>query len=69
MIVTFTPKTDFNGDFVITYRVTDKAGAWAENTITVTVAPVEDDPTAVNDTGISVAEEATVTIDVTGQRQ
>ncbi len=64
-IVTFTPKTDFNGDFVITYRVTDSADAWAENTITITVAPVEDDPTAVNDTGISVAEEATVTIDVT----
>lgn len=64
-IVTFTPKTNFNGAFVITYKVTDKANAYAQNTITITVAPVQDSPTAADDTGIVIAEEATVTIDVT----
>lgn len=64
-IVTFTPKTNFNGVFVITYRVTDKADVYAENTITVTVSPVQDSPTAADDTGITIAEEGTVTIDVT----
>ena len=47
-ILTYSPKTNFNGVFSITYRVTDFYGAFAENTITINVAPIQDSPTAEN---------------------
>ena len=48
-VITYTPQANWNGEFVITYRVTDKAELYDTATITITVNPVEDNPTAVND--------------------
>ncbi len=48
-VVTFTPNADFNGTSVFTYRVGDSSGVQSDGTVTVTVSPVNDAPTAVND--------------------
>ena len=61
--ITYTPQENWNGEFVITYRVTDDAGLFATNTITITVNPQDDNPTAVADTA-ETNEDAAVTIDV-----
>ncbi|MDA2895523.1 cadherin-like domain-containing protein, partial [Mycolicibacterium sp. BiH015] len=49
--ITFTPTTNYNGTASFTYKVKDTAGAISANSATVTlnVTPVNDPPTAVND--------------------
>ncbi|MEX1378355.1 MAG: Ig-like domain-containing protein, partial [Eubacteriales bacterium] len=42
--ITYTPQADWNGEFVITYRVTDDGGLFDTGTIIVTVNPVGDAP-------------------------
>ncbi|MCA9140285.1 MAG: tandem-95 repeat protein [Planctomycetales bacterium] len=49
-VVTFTPTLDFNGTSVFTYRAGDNSGAQDIATVTVTVTPVNDPPTGVDDT-------------------
>ena len=59
----YTPDADFFGEDTITYTVEDLDGNQATGTATVTVAPVNDAPVAVDDT--ATTDEATpVTIDV-----
>ncbi|MDD9893307.1 MAG: tandem-95 repeat protein, partial [Gammaproteobacteria bacterium] len=54
---------DFNGTATINYEATDGNGGFGAATVTVTVNPVNDDPTPVNDT-ISTPEDTPVTFDV-----
>ena len=54
--MTYTPAANYNGTFIITYRVTDSKNAWAENTITITVTPVGDTPVC-NTESLSVDED------------
>ena len=61
----FTPAENFNGEATISYTVADPAGNTDGASITVTVAPVNDPPDAVNDTA-TTDEEAPITIDVLG---
>lgn len=43
---TFAPNADFHGSDSFTYRATDPSGAFVEGTVTITVAAVNDAPTA-----------------------
>ncbi|WP_299692465.1 Ig-like domain-containing protein [uncultured Tateyamaria sp.] len=61
--IEYTPDPDFNGTDTITYIAEDPEGNQTEGTITVTVAPVNDAPDAVNDVA-ETDEETPVTIDV-----
>jgi large repetitive protein len=47
--ITYTPNRNFNGTDVITYQISDGRGGFSTATITITVAPVNDPPVAVND--------------------
>lgn len=49
-VVTFTPSQDFNGTSTFTYRAGDNNGAQDTATVTVTVTPVNDPPSGVDDT-------------------
>jgi hypothetical protein len=49
-VVSFTPAANFNGVATFTYRVSDSQGIQETATVTVTVTPVNDPPTGVNDT-------------------
>ena len=46
---TYTPTANFNGSDSFTYEVSDGNGGTAQATVTMTVDPVNDAPTAVND--------------------
>ncbi|WP_224372498.1 Ig-like domain-containing protein [Hyalangium versicolor] len=59
--VSFTPAADFNGTTTFTYTISDGFGGTATATVTVTVTPVNDPPTAVNDTA-TVAEDSSATV-------
>ena len=59
----FTPAENFNGEATISYTVADPAGNTDGASVTVTVAPVNDAPDAVNDTA-TTDEEVQITIDV-----
>jgi hypothetical protein len=61
--VTYDPDPGWNGTDNFTYTATDGNGAFDTATVTVTVAPVNDDPTAVDDTD-STAEDTAITVDV-----
>jgi cyclophilin family peptidyl-prolyl cis-trans isomerase len=50
MRVIYTPAADFFGTETFTYTLRDSRGATAQGTVTVTVTPLNDPPTAVNDT-------------------
>ncbi|MEO0939724.1 MAG: cadherin-like domain-containing protein [Pseudomonadota bacterium] len=63
--VTFTPAPDFNGDATITYTVVDGNGGEDTGEATVTVAPVNDGPVAVDDTA-TTDEDTPVVIDLLG---
>ncbi|WP_408040185.1 VCBS domain-containing protein, partial [Tenacibaculum amylolyticum] len=64
-IVTYIPDTDFNGTDTFTYTVCDNASPTncANATVSITVTPVNDTPTA-NDDIATVAEDGSVTISV-----
>jgi len=61
--VTYTPSADFNSTDSFTYTVSDGNGGTDTATVTVTVDPVNDAPTAVDDSGSTAADTA-VTINV-----
>jgi uncharacterized protein YjdB len=61
--VTYTPDADYNGSDSFTFSVTDTAGATGTATVSLTIAAVNDAPSAADDTG-STTEETPVTIDV-----
>lgn len=61
--VYFTPAPDYHGAVSFTYTIKDTAGAKATATATVTVAPVNDPPTAANDAAVT-NEDQSVTVNV-----
>ncbi len=61
--ITYTPNTDFSGSNSFSYTVSDGAGGSATATVNIVVNPVNDAPTAVNDS-VSVSTNGTVTISV-----
>ncbi|MBT8194239.1 MAG: tandem-95 repeat protein, partial [Acidimicrobiia bacterium] len=60
---TYAPDPDFNGTDTFTYSVCDSGGLCDSATVTVTVDPVNDDPTAVADT-VTLPEDTAQAIDV-----
>lgn len=60
--VNFTPTANWNGTTTFTYTVKDKANATSSATVTVTVLPVNDAPTAVNDSFNLNEDDTTKTI-------
>ena len=62
--VTFTPIANYNGAASFTYRVKESPGAVSANsaTVSITVTPVNDAPTAVNDSGLSTAAGTALTV-------
>lgn len=65
-VVSFTPDANFNGQAVFTYRVSDTGGVQEEGTVTVTVIPVNDPPTAVGDVFNVDQNSTNNTLDVLG---
>jgi len=64
-VVTFIPVTDFSGSATLTYTVNDNNGLTSNQaTISITVTPVNDPPTAVND-AITTNEDVSVNLNVT----
>jgi hypothetical protein len=61
--VTYTPNSNFNGADSFTYTVSDGNGGSDTGTVTVNVTPVNDPPTA-NDDSVTTSEDTAVTIDV-----
>ncbi|NVN50625.1 Ig-like domain-containing protein [Mycolicibacterium hippocampi] len=62
--IAYTPATNFNGVDFFTYTVSDGTNS-ATATVTVTVAPVDDAPVAIDDTA-TTSEETAVIINVVG---
>jgi VCBS repeat-containing protein len=62
---TYTPAADFNGTDTFTYRASDGTAQSNPATVTITVTPVSDPPTAINDT-YSTAEDTPVTVPAPG---
>ena len=63
--VTYTPNTDFNGEDSFTFTVNDGTDDSAEATVTITVNPVNDPPTAIDQT-LSTDEDTDLDITLTG---
>jgi lysophospholipase L1-like esterase len=63
MIVTYTPALNFNGSDAFEVTVSDGKGGSDPAMVSITVAPVDDPPTAVNDSA-STMENTSVIIDV-----
>ncbi len=59
--VIFTPAANFNGTTSFTYTISDGNGGTATATVNVTVTPVNDNPTANNDSA-TVAEDSGATV-------
>ncbi|MEZ5863072.1 MAG: Ig-like domain-containing protein [Geminicoccaceae bacterium] len=59
--ITYTPFKDATGTDTFTYTVSDPSGATSTATVTVEITPVNDAPTAVEDS-VSTAEDTAVTI-------
>ncbi|QDT04205.1 Putative bifunctional phosphatase/peptidyl-prolyl cis-trans isomerase [Rubripirellula lacrimiformis] len=57
-VLKFLPTADFNGTAVFTYRASDSAGIQETGSVTVTVTPVNDAPSANNDT-LTVQQDST----------
>ena len=69
--ITFTPTANTSGPASFTYTVSDGAGGTDTATVSITVTPVNDPPIAVDDTGITTAEDTAAAIadrDVPAQR-
>ena len=64
--VDYTPSANFNGADTFTYTIGDGAGGMATATVDVTIDPVNDPPTAVDDDGVTTDEDTPVTISVLG---
>ena len=60
-VFTYTPEADYNSTDQFAVRVTDDDGFEADFTITINVLPVADDPTVVDDVGVT-NEHETLTI-------
>jgi Ca2+-binding RTX toxin-like protein len=60
--VTFTPDPNFNGEASFTYVANTPAGGRAEGQVFITVLPINDDPTANNDSGFNTLEDQAFTI-------
>ncbi|HEX8699421.1 MAG TPA: Ig-like domain-containing protein, partial [Myxococcaceae bacterium] len=60
-VVSFTPAPNFNGATTFTYTVSDGNGGFDPATVTVNVTPVNDPPTA-NDDSFTVAENSGATV-------
>jgi VCBS repeat-containing protein len=63
--IDYTPDADFFGSDSFTYQVCDFAGACDSATVDITVDPVNDPPSAADDSD-TVDEDASVTVDVLG---
>ena len=63
--LTYTPNADFNGQDSFGYTVADGKGGTASAQVTVVVTPINDAPTAIDDTA-STAEDQAITIAVLG---
>ncbi|MEP3677061.1 MAG: cadherin-like domain-containing protein [Sulfitobacter sp.] len=61
----FTPNPDFFGEATINYTITDSNGGFDDAIVTVTVAPVNDAPVAVDDAE-TTEEETPVVVDLLG---
>jgi CSLREA domain-containing protein len=59
----YTPAPDFNGTDSFNYTVSDGNGGEATATVTITVLPVNDDPTAANGIETMAEDAAPITID------
>nr|MBA3452280.1 tandem-95 repeat protein [Deltaproteobacteria bacterium] len=62
-MVTYTPAANYAGPDSFTYTASDAGGAMGTGTISITVVPVADPPTATNDTA-TVAEDTSIVIAV-----
>ena len=61
----YTPNSDYNGSDSFTFKTNDGTADSTEATVTLTVTPVNDAPVVSSQT-LNVAEDASVSIDVTG---
>ena len=62
----YTPNANFNGDDTFTYVANDGTEDSLEATVTVTVNPIEDLPTAVDDAYVAPEDSVLTTTDLTG---
>jgi hypothetical protein len=60
-VVRFTPAANFNGMVTFTYTVSDGNGGTDTATVTVTVTPVNDPPSAINDS-LTISEDSGATV-------
>ena len=61
--LTYTPNSNWNGEDTFSYTMRDSAGSTASAGVTITVNPVNDAPSAVNDL-FTTAEDAALVLDV-----
>lgn len=59
--ITYTPSLNFNGTDTFTYTISDGAGRTDTASVTVAVAPVNDNPTALDDT-VSTNEDTSIDV-------
>jgi VCBS repeat-containing protein len=62
---TYTPAADFNGSDSFTYRASDGTAESSPATVTITVSPINDAPTAATD-AYTTAEDTVVTVNAPG---
>ncbi|MCX6055960.1 MAG: Ig-like domain-containing protein [Chloroflexi bacterium] len=63
LTLTFTPAANWNGSETFTYTIRDLSNATAIGNVTVTVAPINDDPHAVADT-LTLSEDQSTSVEV-----